>query len=479
MQKKCTHRGRIVMNGIRRTALGAVLMLAAAACRDQPTGTAAPGGPEGGMEGKYHVGYVLGADGRPEKILFEVMGGDAVVEGDIVIGNAAEVPRTPEAALKAGPAGVRLSLAVSTTNDYWPGGLVPYRFKSNVSDTTRTNALAAMERINRRIDGITFVETTSTTPPYLLIQDDNNTRGSCRSEVGMDSNGPTTINIYGCGAGVVSHEIMHALGFHHEHKRCDRDNYIDITSTLAADGSWSIKCTGVTYLGTAYDLLSVMHYDPEPGFNGSKVDLWLPFEGVDASTRIGRRDSLSSCDNRALDSIYPSTGNPVCNRPYTASATYHTTSSYWNSERGIIVDDEDAAFSDDSWSSASGSSAPDFRNHYHYTTSGRRAGFTFDVPTDTAYNFYAWIFQKTDVTSATAVYKLYQGSWSQITTTSVPLQTWQWDQSQGLRWMHLGKASLATGTYTLTVQKLGGSSGTGTVRADAIRITQDHNDPLN
>ncbi len=478
MQTQYTHRSRILVNGIRRTALAAVLMLAAAACHDQPTETAAPGRPDVGMEGKYHVGYVLGADGQPEKILFEVMGTDAVVEGDIVIGNAADVPRTPEAALKAGPAGAKLSLAVSDTDDYWPGGVVHYQFKSNVSDTTRENALEAMERINRRIDGITFEETTSTTPPYLLIQDDDNSRGSCRAEVGMDSNGPTTINIYGCGAGVVSHEIMHALGFHHEHKRCDRDDYIDITSTLAADGSWTLKCTDVTYLGTAYDLLSVMHYDPEPGFNGSKVDLWLPFEGVDASTRIGRRDSLSSCDNRALDSIYPSTGTPVCNRPYTAFSTYHATTGYWGSDRGIIVDDGESAFTRSvSWSYSSGPENPDYDNYHYYTTDTSKKGwYTFSVPDSGAYNVYMWAFQKSGVTPGTAVYKLFAGA-APISSTSTALQTWEWDQLQGLRWSFLGKETLQAGTYTLQIQKKSGT--TGTIFADAIRITQDNNDPLN
>ncbi|HEX6042144.1 M12 family metallopeptidase [Longimicrobium sp.] len=478
MQEKHRIQGR-TLKGVQRIAAGALLVLAAA-CADEPTSPAGPRAPDGATGGRYQVGYVIGANGRPEQILFEDVRGDAVVEGDVVIGLAADVPRTPEAALAAGPdANSRLSIAITDTNKYWPTGVVPYRFKYNTTSTTQANALAAMERINRRIDGITFVVATDTTMPHILILDDNNTSGSCRAEVGRDLNSPTNVNINGCGAGTSSHEIMHALGFHHEQKRCDRDDYIEITDTLAADGGWTRRCTSSTYAGTAYDLLSIMHYDPEPGFIGAKVDLWLSFEGVDASRRIGQRDSLSSCDNRALDSIYPSTGTPVCDRPYTTFATYHSQSGYWGSERGFILDEEEPAFTrNDPWSYSSGAANPDYDNRHYYTTSTSDKGwYTFDVPADTAYNVYAWAFQKSGVTQGTAVYKLYAGTPAGITGTSVPIRTWEWNQTQGLRWLFLGDASLTAGTYTLQIQKKSGT--TGTIIADAVRITPDHNDPLN
>ena len=31
-----------------------------------------------------------------------------------------------------------------------------------------------------------------------------------------------------CNIGNVAHEILHALGFHHEHTRLDRDNHVKI-----------------------------------------------------------------------------------------------------------------------------------------------------------------------------------------------------------------------------------------------------------
>lgn len=474
MKTQSRTRGRILMNRVRQAAAGALLMVAAA-CHDEPTSTAVPAVPESGREGKYHVGYVLGPDGKPVKILFEVMGTDAVVEGDIVIGAAADVPRTPEAARKAGPAGPHFSLAVSSTARYWAGGVVPYQFASSVPASTRAIADSAMALITRRIDGVTFVETTSTASPYMRIENDNES-GKCSATVGRASGGVSVANINGCGPGTTAHEFMHVLGFHHEHRRCDRDSYIDITSTLAADASWSIRCgTDVTYVGSTYDLLSIMHYDPEPGFNGSKVDLWLRHEGVDASTRIGQRDSLSSCDNYALDQIYPSTGTPACSRPYQSFASFHTLSSYWSSERGLIFDEQEPGFTmSGSW--GDGGASFDYADDHYYTTSDARGWYTFEVPTDTVYNFYVWTFQKAGRTPATAVYKLYRGTPSQISSATFMGETWEWDQSQGSGWAYINVERLTAGTYTLQIQRKSGT--TGTIFADAIRVTRDDKDPV-
>jgi hypothetical protein len=299
--------------------------------------------------------------------------------------------------------------------------------------------------------------------------------------VGRSTSSPTNVNINGCGAGKVAHEIMHALGFHHEQRRCDRDSYLTVTATQAVADNWGLRCTNYTYAGTTYDLLSIMHYplSAGEGETETKVDLWLPFEGEDASRIIGQRDSLSSCDNHALDVIYPSTGTPVCSRPYTAFATYHTLSSYWGSARGFILDEEDPAFTQSaSWGYSSGSSNPDYDNRHYHTSDGSKKGwYTFTVPSDTVYNFYVWAFQKSGVTPSTAVYKLYRGTPSQISSSTHMGETWTWDQSQGSKWLYIGNETMTAGTYTLQIQKATGA--TGTIVADAIRITKDLNDPLN
>ena len=51
--------------------------------------------------------------------------------------------------------------------------------------------------------------------------------GGCKSEVGrLGGAQHITLGDVCWGYGVVLHELMHTVGFHHEHSRADRDKYI-------------------------------------------------------------------------------------------------------------------------------------------------------------------------------------------------------------------------------------------------------------
>ena len=63
-------------------------------------------------------------------------------------------------------------------------------------------------------------------------------KSGCSSYVGRVG-GKQRVNLEAPGcvkAGIVSHELIHALGFHHEHSRTDRDDFVTINWGNIKDG---------------------------------------------------------------------------------------------------------------------------------------------------------------------------------------------------------------------------------------------------
>ncbi|XP_042344717.1 low choriolytic enzyme-like [Plectropomus leopardus] len=85
----------------------------------------------------------------------------------------------------------------------------------------------------------------------------------CWSYVGRQRRGqPVSLKKNGClYQNIVQHEVLHALGFHHEHIRSDRDRYISIlTQNIQSGMEHNFDQQQTNNLGTPYDFNSVMHY---------------------------------------------------------------------------------------------------------------------------------------------------------------------------------------------------------------------------
>ncbi|XP_069393162.1 meprin A subunit beta-like [Paralichthys olivaceus] len=105
---------------------------------------------------------------------------------------------------------------------------------------------------------------------------------------------------------IVEHEFLHALGFHHEQSRYDRDDHVTIVFENIIKGFENnfnkVNQSQSTISGLPYDYTSVMHYGPDSftNGNGSTIVTKDPkFQSV-----IGQREQMSPIDVKELNRRY-------------------------------------------------------------------------------------------------------------------------------------------------------------------------------
>ncbi|CAB3992768.1 MAM and LDL-receptor class A domain-containing 1-like [Paramuricea clavata] len=134
---------------------------------------------------------------------------------------------------------------------------------------------------------------------------------SCSSQVGKRyREGAQEVSLGpGCNyAGIVIHELMHALGFWHEQSRPDRDEYVEIfweNIKKGKDRNFKKYSHGlVDILGTNYDFESVMHYRNKSfSENGQATILAIK----NPERTLGQRLRLSDIDVIKIDALYDCT----------------------------------------------------------------------------------------------------------------------------------------------------------------------------
>ena len=98
----------------------------------------------------------------------------------------------------------------------------------------------------------------------------------------------------------------HAIGFHHEQSRTDRDQHVrlDCERVDCNDINW--RLIGEAGPFGDYDFLSIMHYG---AFRGG-VQVIFPINSSIDPRQIGRSSNLTSTDIAAVNYLYEATTNP-------------------------------------------------------------------------------------------------------------------------------------------------------------------------
>ncbi|HEU0302587.1 MAG TPA: M12 family metallopeptidase [Longimicrobium sp.] len=278
----------------------AVLSLLAA-CGDDGVGTPAVPSPtqtEGYLtRGELRTGWVLGPDGAPREITFEVQGELAIVEGDIVIGEADRIPATREGLERMGRGGPRLGVVVDGTSYRWPAAVVPYVLAKNLPD--KQKVLDAMAHIEALTGNVDFVARTSQADYINVVAG-----SGCSSWVGRQGGAQQVEIGRWCGFGAAVHELSHALGMHHEQSRCDRGAYVEILYQNIQQGAaynFDAQCTGYSDL-FEYAEGSVMHYGPT-AFSKNGQPTIRSLRGLDHL--MGQRVGLGATDITTINALYP------------------------------------------------------------------------------------------------------------------------------------------------------------------------------
>ncbi|OQV21072.1 putative Zinc metalloproteinase nas-4 [Hypsibius exemplaris] len=205
------------------------------------------------------------------------------------------------------PGGFERHVRAVTNQDYrkWLGAIVPYSIDSYYSSAQRQIIYSAIDEIQSKTC-INFVER-STEADYIRIGPGE----GCSSYVGRRGGQQVvTLDPWRClsEVGVVAHELLHVLGFYHEHTRLDRDAYIDVLWNNMEGGrevNFHKRSPGtIDTMGKGYDYNSVMHYSAYAFAVSDRQPTLMPRYPTISLKSLGQRRELSALDVEKVNSYY-------------------------------------------------------------------------------------------------------------------------------------------------------------------------------
>ncbi|XP_058819644.1 seminal metalloprotease 1-like [Topomyia yanbarensis] len=196
------------------------------------------------------------------------------------------------------------------TEEYkWPNATVYYKFEGSFPRSAIRRIKQAMQIISS-VSCVRFLSKPSNEIDYVEITSE---LSGCWSDTGRHSQ-ITQLNLgpecY-ASVGTPLHELMHTLGFLHQHTRPDRDQYIHVLYENVIQRPEYLFNFEIIEPWTElafplpYDFESIMHYSPamysrEP----SRLPTMIPRKIPPVSETIGQRNQLSTLDIIGINFLY-------------------------------------------------------------------------------------------------------------------------------------------------------------------------------
>jgi Astacin (Peptidase family M12A) len=266
------------------------------------SGGSSPGTGEFAGASGVRTAFISGNTFRAKAVQYVVIGGDAIFEGDIVLGTADQV-ESHSGMIAAELRGDTASgVIISGTQFRWPNCTIPYDIDPGMPNQNRVTDAIAHWQSNTRF---TFVLRTAANaaqfPDWVTFRAGD----GCSSSVGRRG-GQQFVNLGpDCSTGNAIHEIGHVTGMWHEQSREDRDAFVTINWANIQPGmehNFDQHISDGDDVG-AYDYGSIMHY-PRNAFGVGGAETITP---VDPNAQIGQRTALSPGDIATAGTLCPKT----------------------------------------------------------------------------------------------------------------------------------------------------------------------------
>ena len=245
---------------------------------------------------------------EPMEVTYEVIGDQAIFEGDIIIGSVDADGKLVDSPYMIAESEIETEgMGHKVKKLRWPKGIVPFKIHKNVSKKLKKRVVDAITHWEAKTP-IDFVKRTGQAN-FVLFKVHKEQRFVCSSYVGMRGGEQEILLHPECPYGTILHEIGHAVGLLHEHNRIDRNNHVKIIwdNIIEIRKSAYAKHVNVGFDIGDYDYDSIMHYGKffncKKDNNGKCVGPTIKTKPP--GTPIGQRKRLSSGDRAAVKVLYP------------------------------------------------------------------------------------------------------------------------------------------------------------------------------